>query len=111
VTKAYLLLVGAILFEVTGTLALKAADGFSRLVPSVVVVVGYVLSFACLGFALQRGLSVGVSYAIWSAVGTSLIAALGVVLFHESLTPTAIAGIGLIIIGVVLLQLGSAGAG
>lgn len=107
----YLLLAGAIVSEVTGTIALKASEGFSRLVPSLVVVAGYGVSFLLLGLALSRGLSVGVGYAIWAAVGTALIAVLGVVVFKESLSPAAMAGIGLIIVGVILIELGQAGRG
>lgn len=104
----YLLLFGAIVSEVTGTLALKASEGFSRLVPSLIVVIGYGLSFLLLGLALSRGLSVGVGYAIWAAVGTALIAILGVVFFRESLSWAAVAGIVLIVIGVVLIEVGQA---
>lgn len=105
--SAYGLLVGAIACEIVATLSLKAADGFSRLLPSVIVVIGYATAFALLGFALQRGLDVGVGYAIWSAVGTTAVAILGVLLFRESLSVTAIGGIALIILGVVLIELGS----
>lgn len=105
--SAYGLLAGAIVCEIVATLSLKAADGFSRLLPSVIVVIGYAAAFALLGFALQRGLDVGVGYAIWSAVGTTAVAILGVLLFRESLSVTAIGGIALIILGVVLIELGS----
>lgn len=104
--NAYLLLSGAILFEVTGTVALKAADGFSRLLPSLLVVLAYAVSFVLLGLSLQRGLHVGAAYAIWSAVGTSVIALLGVLLFNESLSTIGVVGISLIVVGVVLLQIG-----
>ncbi|MDH6283619.1 DMT family transporter [Prescottella agglutinans] len=105
--NAYGLLAGAIACEIVATLSLKAADGFSRLLPSVIVVIGYASAFALLGFALQRGLSVGVGYAIWSAVGTTVVAILGVLFFKESLSLPAIAGIALIVVGVVLIELGS----
>ncbi|GAB2662878.1 SMR family transporter [Prescottella soli] len=105
--SAYGLLAGAIACEIVATLSLKAADGFSRLLPSVIVVIGYATAFALLGFALQRGLDVGVGYAIWSAVGTTAVAVLGVLLFRESLSVTAIGGIALIIAGVVLIELGN----
>ncbi|WP_433609746.1 DMT family transporter [Prescottella agglutinans] len=105
--SAYGLLAGAIACEIVATLSLKAADGFSRLLPSVIVVIGYATAFALLGFALQRGLDVGVGYAIWSAVGTTAVAILGVLLFRESLSFMAIGGIALIIAGVVLIELGN----
>ncbi|WFR72397.1 multidrug efflux SMR transporter [Prescottella defluvii] len=105
--SAYGLLAGAIACEIVATLSLKAADGFSRLLPSVIVVIGYASAFALLGFAVQRGLNVGVGYAIWSAVGTTVVAILGVLFFKESLSLPAIAGIALIVVGVVLIELGS----
>lgn len=105
--SAYGLLAGAIACEIVATLSLKAADGFSRLLPSVIVVIGYASAFALLGFALQRGLNVGVGYAIWSALGTTVVAILGVLFFKESLSLPAIAGIALIVVGVVLIELGS----
>ncbi|WP_430330752.1 DMT family transporter [Rhodococcus sp. ACT016] len=104
--STYGLLAGAIACEVVATLSLRAADGFSKLVPSVIVVIGYASAFALLGFALQRGLDVGVGYAIWSAVGTTVVALLGVLLFREALSLMAIAGIALIVGGVVLVELG-----
>ena len=95
--------------EVMATSALKASDGFSRLVPSVVVVVGYVVSFYCLSIAL-RAIPLGVVYAVWSGVGTALIALIGVVFFRETLGLAGIAGIALIIGGVALLNVSGAHA-
>jgi small multidrug resistance pump len=103
--NAYWPLAGAIITEIAGTLCLKASDGFSKLWPSLFVVVTYVVSFYLLAVALKLGLNIGVSYAIWSAVGTTAVAGLGVVFYKETLSPIAIGGIALIILGVIVLQL------
>lgn len=103
----YVLLSIAIVAEVIGTTALKMSDGFTKLWPSVVVVVGYLGSFALLGIALARGLSMSVGYAIWAGVGTALIAVLGIFLFRETIAPWGFVGLGLIVAGVVLLELNS----
>jgi small multidrug resistance pump len=99
----WILLSLAIATEIAATTALKASDGFSRLGPSLVVVAGYVLSFVLLARAL-KSLDVGVTYAIWSGVGTAVIAVLGVILFHESLSPMKVVWLAVIIIGVIGLQ-------
>src|ERR1700712_4771500 len=88
--------------EVTGTMQLRElANGF-RLLPASIVLVSYIASFAFMVPALKT-LDVGVSYAIWSAVGTAAIAILGVIFFDERLTPPAIIALVLIVAGVVLL--------
>ncbi|GGA24179.1 DMT family transporter [Dyella nitratireducens] len=94
----------AILAEVIATSALKAANGFSQLVPSVVVIAGYGTAFYCLSAAL-RSVPLGIAYAIWSGVGTALIALIGVVLYKQKLDPAAMLGIGLIVAGVLVLNL------
>jgi len=104
----WLFLAGAIVSEVVATLALKASDGFSRLVPSVVVVVGYVVAFAMLSQALTRGMAVGVAYGVWAAVGVALVAIAGAVLFGESMTAIQVGGIALVIAGVLAIELGAA---
>lgn len=100
-----LLLALAILSEVAGTTFLKLSQGFSKLIPSVAVVIFYGLSFVLLSLTLKR-LQVGVVYAIWSAVGTALIATIGVIWFKEPLTAIKIGSIALIILGVIGLNLG-----
>jgi len=100
----WLFLALAISCEVTGTLALKASDGLSRLWPSVIVVVGYALTVLCLGICLKM-LPLGTSYAIWAGVGTAAAAIGSLVLFHEKLSVLAIVGIVVIIVGVVLVTL------
>ncbi|WP_333679079.1 multidrug efflux SMR transporter [Dyella sp.] len=94
----------AIVAEVIATSALKAANGFSQMVPSLVVIAGYGTAFYCLGLAL-RSVPLGVAYAIWSGAGTALIALIGVVLYKQKLDPAAMLGIGLIVAGVLVLNL------
>lgn len=103
----YLLLVGAIAAEVAGTTAMKYSEGFSRLVPSLLTVAGYVVSFTLLAQTLKT-LSVGTAYAIWSGLGTAAIATIGTVFMGEGMTAAKAAGIALIIVGVVVLNLGGA---
>ncbi|CAA9537408.1 MAG: small multidrug resistance family (SMR) protein [uncultured Thermoleophilia bacterium] len=106
--NAWLLLSVAIAAEIVGTLALRASDGFTRLLPSSLVVVGYGISFVLLAQVLKT-MSVGIVYAIWSAVGIAAIAVLGRILFDDPLPPLAAVGILVIIVGVGLLQLSGAG--
>ncbi|WP_406728155.1 multidrug efflux SMR transporter [Streptomyces sp. GD-15H] len=103
----YLLLAGAIAAEVSATTAMKYSDGFSKLWPSLLTVLGYVVSFALLAQTL-RTLSIGTAYAIWAGVGTAAIAAIGVLFMGEGLTAAKALGIALIIVGVVVLNLGGA---
>ena len=103
----YLLLAGAILAEVVATTALKLSDGFTKPWPTVIVAVGYLTAFTLLGLGLSKGLSVSVGYAIWAGVGTALIAILGIFLFKETIAPWGFVGLGLIVAGVVLLELNS----
>ena len=110
-TGAYPLLALAIGCEVVATLALRATSGFTRLAPSVGVVVGYVACFFFLGLALKAGLNLNVGYAIWSGVGTAVIAVVSTVLFDERLTTAGLLGIALVIAGVVLVHVGSGTSG
>lgn len=100
----YLYLGIAIVAEVAATSALKAADGFSRLVPSVVVVIGYALAFYFLSLTL-RSMAVGVVYAVWSGVGIALICIIGALLYQQRLDVPALIGIALIVAGVLVLNL------
>ncbi|MGW2047618.1 DMT family transporter [Streptomyces sp. NPDC001858] len=103
----YLTLAGAIAAEVAATTAMKYSEGFSRLWPSLLTAVGYVVSFLLLAQTL-KSVGIGTAYAIWAGVGTAAIAVLGLTLFGESLTLTKVAGVLLIIGGVVVLNLGGA---
>ena len=102
--NAWLCLIVAIIAEVIATSALKASQGFSQWAPSVVVIVGYGIAFYCLSMAL-RSVPLGIAYAIWSGVGTALIALIGLVLYKQKLDPAAMLGIGLIVAGVLVLNL------
>jgi len=93
--------------EVVATSALKASASFTHLLPSVVVVAGYAASFYFLSLAL-RDIPLGVVYAVWSGIGTAAIALIGVVFFRETLGWVGIAGITLIVVGVVTLNLSGA---
>ena len=100
----YGLLLAAIAIEVVATTALKASDGMSKLVPSVIVIVGYVVSFYMVAVILKR-MDLGVVYATWSALGTAAIAIIGVVIYDDAMTIWRAAGLILIIAGVMLLNL------
>ena len=99
----WLFLAIAILSEVIGTSALKAAEGFSRLGPSSVVVVGYASAFYFLSLTLKT-IPVGIAYAIWSGVGIILISLIAWVLYGQSLDLSTIIGMSLIVAGVVILN-------
>ncbi|MEU3281492.1 DMT family transporter [Streptomyces antibioticus] len=103
----YLTLAGAIAAEVAATTAMKYSHGFSRLWPSLLTAVGYVVSLALLAQTL-KSVGIGTAYAIWAGVGTATIAVIGLALFGEALTLTKVAGIALIVGGVVVLNLGGA---
>ncbi|GAB2586012.1 multidrug efflux SMR transporter [Dyella jejuensis] len=107
--NAWLSLSLAILAEVIATSALKASDSFSRLLPSVMVIAGYGVAFYCLSLALKN-MSLGIAYAVWSGAGTALIALIGVVVYRQKLDVAAILGIGLIVAGVLVLNVFSKSA-
>ena len=96
-------LAGAILFEVAGTTSMKLSHGFTKLTPSILIFVFYVISFVCLTYAVKK-IDMSVSYAIWSGVGTALIAMIGVYYFKESMTVLKFFSIILIILGVIGLN-------
>jgi small multidrug resistance pump len=104
---AYLFLVLAIVSEVVGTLSLKASEGFSRLGPSVVVVVTYLAAFVLLSQALTRGIGVGVAYGTWAAAGVVLVALAGTAFFGEQLSLVQGGGLALVVVGVLALELGA----
>lgn len=105
---SWLALAAAILVEVCATLGLRASDGFRRRRWIAPVILGYVVSFALLWTALSLGMPVGIAYGVWSACGVALVAALARVLFAEPLTPTMVAGIALIIGGVLTIEMSGA---
>lgn len=102
--QSWLYLICAIVFEVAGTSSMKLSEGFTRLVPSVLIFVFYAISFVALTLALKK-IDVSIAYAIWSGIGTILIAVIGFIYFNEPVTAVKMASIGLIIAGVVGLNL------
>ena len=94
----------AIISEVIATSSLKAAEGFTRPIPSVIVVIGYALSFYLLSLTL-RTIPIGITYAICSGVGLALITLVGWVVYHQTLDIAAIIGICLIVSGVLVIHL------
>lgn len=105
----WLYLAIAIVAEVVGTSFLKASAGFTKLLPSMMVVVGYGLAFFFLSLTLDR-VPVGIAYAVWSGAGVTLIAAIGWLFLGQKLDLAAIVGMGLIVAGVVVLNLFSKSA-
>ena len=97
-------LIIAIIAEVIATSALKASNGFTQLWPSVLTVIGYGISFYCLSLTM-RHMPTGVIYAIWSGMGIVLISIVAWVFFKQRLDLPAILGMGLILAGVVVIQL------
>jgi len=103
----WVLLAGAILSEVAATISLRLSEGFTKAVPSTIVVVGYLASFVLLSQVLKRGMAVGVAYGIWAAVGVSLVAVIGAAFLGETLTWVQVGGLALVIVGVVAVQSGA----
>lgn len=100
----YLYLAIAIIAEVTATSALKASAEFTKLVPSTIVVIGYIIAFYFMTLVL-RVLPVGVTYAIWSGLGIVLVTIAGIVLYDQTPDFPAVLGMALIIAGVVVMHL------
>jgi small multidrug resistance pump len=101
----WLALSGAIVLEVAGTTSMKLSQGFSRPLPSVLLFVFYAMSFTLMTFAVKK-IDMSVSYAIWSGVGTALIALIGFGWFKEPMTTLKIVSIVLIVAGVLGLNAG-----
>ncbi|MDQ1313525.1 DMT family transporter [Methanothrix sp.] len=101
----WLFLFLAIMGEVIGTSALKASDGFTKIVPSIIVIAGYAIAFFFLSLTLKENINIGVVYAIWSGVGVSLISVIGYLYYKQTLDIPAVLGIALIIIGVMIINL------
>ena len=99
----WIILAMGILFEVLGTVAMKYAEGFTKLVPSVLVFVFYALALGALVMVLKK-MEVGIAYSIWAGAGTALIAVMGMIWFKESVSLPKIVSIVLIIAGIVGLE-------
>lgn len=100
----WLLLCGAILAEVIATTALKSSEGFTRLVPSTLTVTGYCVAFYLLSLTLKT-IPVGLAYAVWSGVGIVLISLIAWIFYDQKLDAPAIVGMGLIVLGVLVIQI------
>ncbi len=108
--NAWLQLLLAIVAEVVATSALKASDGFTRLWPAVIVVVGYSVSFYCLSLVLKT-IPVGITYAVWSGLGIVLITLAAWWLYGQTIDTVGLVGMGLILAGVVVLNVFSTSGG
>ncbi len=93
----------AILFEVLATSALKLAAGFSRVLPSLLVVAGYALAFYFLSLSL-RSIPLGIAYGLWSAIGIAVVSVVGWLVYGERLDAAALVGLGLIIAGIAVIH-------
>ncbi|MEH2164327.1 MAG: multidrug efflux SMR transporter [Nostoc sp.] len=99
-SSSWIYLIAAIIFEVSGTTCMKLSQGFTKLVPSVLIFVFYGLCFSCLTLALKR-IEVSVAYSVWAGLGTVLIALIGIIWFRESATIIKLLSIALIVAGVI----------
>jgi len=107
--KTALIFFFAVLSEVIATTSLKFSEGFTKLIPSVVVVVGYSLSFYLLSITL-KAMPIGIAYALWSGIGITLTVIAGKLIWNESLDWARVTGILLIIIGILVINLFSRSA-
>ncbi|MDJ0825979.1 MAG: SMR family transporter [Rhodobacter sp.] len=101
---AYLYLIAAIFAETVGTTALQASQQFTRLIPSIIVVIGYGISFYLLAGAL-KWIPVGIAYAVWSGLGIVFIALIGLAVFGQRLDLPAVLGIAMILAGILVIHL------
>jgi small multidrug resistance pump len=101
-------LAGAILIEVVATLSLRASDGFRKKAWIIPVTLGYLASFYLLWLSLSLGMPVGIAYGVWTACGVALVAVIARYLFSEPLTWVMVLGIGLIVAGVLTIEMAGA---
>jgi small multidrug resistance pump len=101
----WMALAGAIIVEVFATLSLRASDGFRKKAWIAPVVAGYLVCFYLLWVSLSLGMPVGIAYGVWTACGVALVAVIARYLFAEPLTWVMVAGIGLIVAGVLTIEL------
>jgi small multidrug resistance pump len=104
----WLALAGAIIVEVVATLSLRASDGFRKKAWIAPVAAGYLVCFYLLWVSLSLGMPVGIAYGVWSACGVALVAVIARYLFAEPLTWVMVAGIGLIVAGVLTIEMAGA---
>jgi small multidrug resistance pump len=101
--KTYLFLIGAIFFEVAGTMLLPVSQNFTKIIPTAALSVFYLLAFYLLTFVVNK-LPIAIVYATWSGLGIFTVAILGYILFKQSLSWQAVIGLFLIVIGVILIN-------
>lgn len=104
----WLVLAGAIGIEVFATLGLRASDGFGKKAWVVPVVIAYLASFYLLWLTLSLGMPVGIAYGVWTACGVALVAVIARYVFGDPLTSTMLIGVGLIVAGVLVIELAGA---
>ena len=107
--KYFIFLFGAIFFETFATTALKATEQFTKPIPSALTLLGYAVSFYLLSLTLQK-IPVGIAYAMWSGIGIVLISTLGFFIYKQRLDMPAMLGLGLIIAGVIVINVFSKSA-
>jgi small multidrug resistance pump len=103
---SWLYLFAAILFEVAGTMSMKLSEGFTKLLPSIMIFVFYAIAFTFVTLAIRK-IEISVAYTVWSGVGVTLIALIGIFYFGEQANAMKLASIGLVIAGVIGLRLSS----
>jgi|TARA_B110000977_G_C10724070_1_gene356363 small multidrug resistance pump len=101
--KSWLLLLLAVVCEVVGTSAIKYSDGFTKIVPSIVVFIGFGVAFYILSITLKV-IPIGMAYAVWSGLGIVLISIIGHFVFQQRLDAPAFVGVSFILIGVIIMQ-------
>ena len=103
--SVWLVLAVAIAVEVFGTLGMRASDGFRKKAWAVPVIAAYLASFCLLWLVLRLGMPIGIAYGVWTACGVALVAVIARYVFKDPLTPRMLAGIGLIVAGVLVIEL------
>lgn len=104
-SSSWIYLIAAIIFEVSGTTCMKLSEGFTRIIPSILIFVSYGLCLTFLTLCLKK-IEVSVAYSVWAGLGTTLIATIGIIWFRESVTAIKFVSIALIIVGVIGLNSG-----
>ncbi|WP_068910216.1 DMT family transporter [Providencia heimbachae] len=102
--KVYAILMVSILAETAATTMIKASDGFTRLIPSIIVVVGYAISFYGLS-QVVKSMNIGIAYAIWAGAGIFLVSVLSFFVYKQKLDLPALIGMGCIAIGIIIIQM------
>lgn len=105
---AYLFLFWAIFAEVVATSLLKSTEGFTRLMPTLACLTGYAVAFTLLALSISRGMQTDVAYALWSAIGTAAIVLIAVLFLDSPMSVAKVVGVGMIIVGVITLNLSGA---